>query len=78
MVDLVVRCPRRNARPIADDIARRTKVKITGIDSVTSAAEGRIQEQFPNPLDELPYQYFSSSMEEVPIRVRLTVNYSYK
>lgn len=56
MVDLVVRCPRRNARPIADDIARRTKVKITGIDSVTSAAEGRIQEQFPNPLDALPYQ----------------------
>ncbi len=66
------------ARPIADDIARRMKVQITGIDSVTSAAETRAIEQFPNPLDELPYQYFSSSMEEVPIRVGLTVRYSYK
>ncbi len=66
------------ARPIADDIARRMKVQITGIDSVTSVAQARIQEQFPNPLDELAYQYLSSSMEEVPIRVSLTVRYSYK
>ena len=66
------------ARPIADDIARRMKVQITGIDSVTSVGQARIQEQFPNPLDELPYQYFSSSTEEVPIRVSLTVRYSYK
>lgn len=66
------------ARPIADDIARRMKVQITGIDSVSSTAQGRVQEQFPNPLDELPYQYFSSSMEEVPIRVSLTIRYSYK
>lgn len=66
------------ARPIADDIARRMKVQITGIDSVTSMAQARVQEQFPNPLDDLPYQYFSSSMEEVPIRVNLTVRYSYK
>jgi uncharacterized protein YggE len=66
------------ARPIADDIARRMKVQITGIDSVTSVGHARIQEQFPNPVDELPYQYFSSSTEEVPIRVSLTVRYSYK
>lgn len=66
------------ARPIADDIARSMKVQITGINSVTSAGQARIQEQFPNPLDELPYQYFSSSTEEVPIRVSLTVRYSYK
>lgn len=66
------------ARPIADDIARRMKVQITGIDSVTSVGQARIQEQFPNPLDELSYQYFSSSTEEVPIRVSLTVRYSYK
>ena len=66
------------ARPIADDIARRMKVQITGIDSVTSVEQARIQEQFPNPVDELPYQYFSSSTDEVPIRVSLTVRYSYK
>lgn len=66
------------ARPIADDIARRMKVQITGIDSVTSMAQGRIQEQFPNPVDELPYLYFSSSAEEVPVRVSLTIRYSYK
>lgn len=66
------------ARPIADDIARRMKVQITGIESVTSVAQGRIQEQFANPLDEVPYQYFSSSMEEVPIRVSLTVRFTYK
>jgi uncharacterized protein YggE len=66
------------SRPIADDIARRMKVQITGIDSVTSVAQERIQEQFPNPVDELAYQYFSSSMEEVPIRVSLTVRYTYK
>jgi uncharacterized protein YggE len=66
------------ARPIADDIARRMKVQITGIDSVTCAGQARIQEQFPNPVDELPYQYLSSSMEAVPIRVSLTVRYSYK
>ena len=66
------------ARPIADDIACRMKVQITGIESVTSVAQGRIQEQFANPLDEVPYQYFSSSMEEVPIRVSLTVRFTYK
>jgi uncharacterized protein YggE len=66
------------ARPIADDIARRMKVQITGIESVTSLVQGRIQEQFANPLDEVPYQYFSSSMEEVPIRVSVTVRYTYK
>jgi uncharacterized protein YggE len=66
------------ARPIADDIARRMKVQITGVDSVTSAAQSRIQDQYPNPLDELSYQYFSSSMEEVPVRVSLTVRFSYK
>lgn len=66
------------ARPIADDIARRMKVQITGVESVTSAAQNRAQDQYPNPLDELPYQYFSASMEEVPVRVSLTVRFSYK
>ena len=66
------------SRPVADDIARRTKVQITGIESVTAAGQARVQEQFANPLDEVPYQYFSSSLEEVLIRVSLTVRYTYK
>ena len=66
------------ARDVAEDIARHMKAQITGVDSVISAAEPRVQEPFPNPLDELPYHYFSSSMEEVPIRVGMTVRYSYK
>jgi hypothetical protein len=51
---------------------------VTGIESVTSAGQARLQEHFANPLDELPYQYFSSSLEEVPIRVSLAVRYTYK
>jgi uncharacterized protein YggE len=66
------------ARPIAEDIARRMKVVITGVDSVTSTATPRVQEAIANPLDELPYQYFSSSVEEVPIRVNLAVRYAFK
>jgi hypothetical protein len=31
-----------------------------------------------NPLAEVPYEYFSSSMDEVPIRVRVDVRYTYK
>ena len=53
------------------------KVQITGIESVTSVGQARIQEQFANPLDEVPYQYFSSSLEEVPIRVNLASAYLY-
>jgi len=66
------------ARPIADDIARRTKVQITGVDSVVSVATPGIQDQFANPLDELPYQYFSSSVEEIPVQVSVSVRYAFK
>jgi len=68
------------ARPIADDIAKRMKVAITGIESVNIAQQGR-QQMYggpANPLDELPYEYLSSSIDEVPVRVRLDVRYSYK
>jgi uncharacterized protein YggE len=66
------------ARPIADDIARRMKVQITGVDSVTVMPEPQIQQQFANPLEEIPYRYLASSLDEVPIRVSLLVRYSYK
>ena len=29
-------------------------------------------------LDEIPYEYLSSSLEEVPIRVNIGVQYGYK
>jgi hypothetical protein len=66
---------------VADDIAARMKVHITGIDSVTSVSMARgVAMGGPpgNPLDDLPYDYFSSSIDEVPIRVRVDVKYSYK
>ncbi len=69
------------ARPIAEDIARRMKVQITGVDSVSSFGNqraGMIVGGPANPLDELPFEYFSSSIDEVPVRVRLDVHYSYK
>ncbi|HET8546849.1 MAG TPA: SIMPL domain-containing protein [Bryobacteraceae bacterium] len=67
------------ARPIAEDIAKRMKVQITGIASVNSTSMGRmVVGGPPNPLDELPYEYISSSIDEVPVRVRLDVRFSYK
>lgn len=70
------------ARPIAEDIARRMKVQITGIDSVSSSTSSRAATFGPfvpaSPLDEIPYEYVSSSMDEVPIRVKLDVRFSYK
>ncbi len=69
-----------NARPIADDLARRMNVTITGIAFIDVVQQGRQQIYGgpPNPLDELPYEYLSSSIDEVPVRVRLNVRYSYK
>jgi uncharacterized protein YggE len=67
------------ARPIAGDIARRMKVQITGIDSViSSTTRGMIVGGPSTPLEELPYEYISSSIDEVPIRVQIDVRYSYK
>ena len=66
------------ARPIADDIAQRMKVQITGIEGVNSSPIARPTSGFPTPLDEIPYEYFSSSIEDVPIRVNISVRYTYK
>jgi uncharacterized protein YggE len=66
------------ARPIADEIARRMKVQITGIDSISAMLPPQIQEPVGSPLEEIPYRYLSSSLDEVPIRVNLSVHYTYK
>jgi uncharacterized protein YggE len=68
------------ARPLAEEIARRMKVQITGIESTTVSPTDRsgVQGMAVNPLEEVPYEYFSSSMDEVPVRVRVDVHYAYK
>jgi uncharacterized protein YggE len=68
------------ARPIAEDIARRMKAQITGVQSVVSTPMSRAGMQYgpAGTLDEIPYEYLSSSMDEVPVRVRVDVRYSYK
>jgi uncharacterized protein YggE len=67
------------ARPLADDIAQRMKVQITGIDWVSESPAGRIGIGLPaDALDAVPYEYLSSSIDEVPVRVRVDVRYAYK
>jgi uncharacterized protein YggE len=66
------------ARPLADDVARSMKVQITGIDSVYTSGAVRSMMPVGYPLDELPYEYLSSSIDEVPVRVTLNVRYSYR
>jgi uncharacterized protein YggE len=68
------------ARSLADEVARRMKVEITGIQwtSVSPMARSGAQELAGTPLEEVPYEYFSSSMDEVPVRVRVDVRYTYK
>jgi uncharacterized protein YggE len=67
------------ARPLADEIARRMKVQITGIEFTTLSPLGRNTTGVQaSALDEIPYEYFSSSMDEVPVRVRVDVRYTYK
>ncbi len=66
------------AQPIAEDIARRMKGKITGIESVTLTSLVRPAYAIATPLTEIPYDYLSASLEDVPVRVNITVRYSYK
>jgi uncharacterized protein YggE len=67
------------ARPLADEIARRMKVQITGIEWTSVSPMGRSATGgATSPLDEIPYEYFSSSIDEVPVRVRVDVRYTYK
>jgi uncharacterized protein YggE len=68
------------ARSLADEIARRMKVQITGVEYTYVSPAGRSGPQFQagTPLEEVPYEYFSSSMDEVPVRVRVDVHYTYK
>ena len=67
------------ARPLAEEIARHMKVRITGSQWTTVTPSGNRAVGMPATLvDELPYEYYSSSMEEVPVRVHVNVHYTYK
>jgi hypothetical protein len=67
------------AQPIAEDIAKRMKARLTAIESVNVTPQGRQQIYGgpATPLEELPSEYLSSSIDEVPVRVRLDVRYHY-
>ena len=68
------------ARADADEIAAHLKVQITGIESTSTNETGRtgITGMPGTALEEVPFEYFSSSMDEVPIRVNVNVRYTYK
>jgi hypothetical protein len=69
------------ARSDADEIAARMKVQITGIESTFTTHSGRTGTMAgmpSSPLDDVPYEYFSSSMDEVPVRVSVNVRYTFK
>jgi uncharacterized protein YggE len=67
------------ARPLAEEVARHMKVQITGITWSTATPSPRAAMNMQvSPLDELPYDYVSSSMDEVAVRVRVDVRYAYK
>jgi uncharacterized protein YggE len=67
------------ARFLADEIARRMKVQITGIEGTSVYPSGRSAMGMPaSALDEVPYEYFSSTMDAVPVRVNGNVRYTYK
>ena len=67
------------ARADAGEIARHMKMTITGIESTSASPMGRtgITGMPASALDEVPYEYISSSMDAVPVRVRVDVRYTY-
>ena len=66
------------ALPIGEAIAERMKVKITGVEGVTTSPSPRGVVGYSMPFDEIPYDYISSSLEDVSIRIGVNVRYTYK
>jgi len=67
------------ARPLADEIAGRMKVSITGVLSLSVSPAARAAAGVPAAtLDEIPYDYFSSSVDAVPVQVHVNITYTYK
>jgi uncharacterized protein YggE len=67
------------ARPLADEVAGRMKVSITGVFSLSVSPAARAAAGVPlTTLDEIPYDYFSSSVDAVPVQVHVNITYTYK
>jgi len=67
------------ARPLADEVAGRMKVNITGVCSLSVSPAARAAAGVPvATLDEIPYDYFSSSVDAVPVQVHVNITYTYK
>lgn len=66
-------------RPLAEEIAKHMKVHITGIAWASVYNAGRQSMGMPAAaFDDVPYEYFSSSIESVPIQMRVDIRYTYK
>ena len=67
------------AQPLAEEVAGRMKVNITGVSSMSVSPTGRSAAGVPAAtLDEVPYDYFSSSADAVPVQVHVSITYIYK
>jgi uncharacterized protein YggE len=66
--------------PLAHAFAERMKVQITGTAGASSypTPTRNVAGFPPNALDDLPYDYYSSTLEGVTVQVRVTVRYTYK
>jgi uncharacterized protein YggE len=66
------------ARPLTDAIARRMKVQITGVEWSVTPSDDCVTGLPSNFQEKVPYEFCSSSIDEVPVRVRVEVRYTYK
>jgi uncharacterized protein YggE len=67
------------AQPLAEEVAGRMKVNLTGVSSMSVSPAGRAAAGVPAAtLDEIPYEYFSSSVDAVPVQVHVSITYTYK
>jgi uncharacterized protein YggE len=64
------------ARPVAEQIAKRMGVKITGLESVRTSGQQVVRSPYGS--DPLGFSYVSTSPDDVPVRVSAVVNFAYK
>lgn len=65
------------AKPVAEDLAKKMGVKVTGVHSVQSSFP-RLPERPYGGGTELDFIYFSSSPDELTVKANMVVNFSFK
>ena len=65
------------ARPVAEDLAKKMGVKVTGVHSVQSSIP-RLPERPYGGGTELDFVHYSSSPDELTVRANMVVNFSFK